>query len=133
MKKNDKISLEKEDFSFVCPLKVEDMKSVDGGHFCEGCEKKVYDVSNFSRDEYKSLLGSQKDVCISFTKVATLSLALTFSACSSVNSRPLVGKVTPTMDMKNVKSCDTNSTKSKVVDDAIPVTTAGLPAPIKED
>ena len=127
MKKDNKIALEKEDFSFVCPLKVDDMTSVDGGHFCGSCEKKVYDVTNFSKDEYKSLLNSQKDVCISFTKVATLSLALTFSACS--NNKPLVGKVVPKIDIKSNISCDINS--SKVVDDIEPITTAGIPAPIE--
>jgi len=143
MKKDNKIALEKEDFSFVCPLKVDDMNSVDGGHFCGSCEKKVYDVSDFSLAQYEDLLKSQKDVCVSFTKIATISLALSLSACSSFKSEPILGKIV--CSDKNSKSCDSNNKLSKdkkssnslkpykVKDSKTKiVTTTGEPLPIKK-
>ena len=81
--KSEKINLTKEDFSFVCPLKTADMKAVDDGYFCGKCEKKVHDVSNFTNEEFLELSKKSDNLCITFKKVATVSLVLGLSACSS--------------------------------------------------
>ena len=81
--KSEKINLTKEDFSFVCPLKTADMRAVDGGYFCGKCEKKVHDVSNFSNEEFIELSKKSENLCITFKKVATVSLVLGLSACST--------------------------------------------------
>ena len=81
--KSEKINLTKEDFSFVCPLKTADMKAVDGGYFCGKCEKKVHDVSNFTNKEFLELSKKSENLCVTFKKVATVSLVLGLTACSS--------------------------------------------------
>ena len=81
--KSEKINLTKEDFSFVCPLKTADMKVINGGYFCGKCEKKVHDVSNFTNEEFLELSKKSENLCITFKKVATVSLVLGLSACSS--------------------------------------------------
>ena len=90
MKKNN-LSLTKEDFSFVCPLKTEDMKVVEGGYFCAKCEKKVHDVSNMQKEEFQTLQKNNKNLCVTMHKVAAVSLVLGLSACSSL--KPITGKV----------------------------------------
>ena len=57
MKNNPKNNTEltKEDFSFVCPLKTEDMNAVEGGYFCQKCEKKVHDVTDMSQEDFQTL------------------------------------------------------------------------------
>jgi len=90
---DNKIELNKEDFSFVCPLKTDDMKPVNGGYFCGQCEKKVHDVSDFTTQEFRELK-KKSNVCVTFKKVAVVSLVLGLSACSTGESR-LVGKVAP--------------------------------------
>jgi len=92
---SDKIDLKKEDFSFVCPIKTEDMTAIDGGYFCGECDKKVHDVSKMNVSEYKKLITKTENVCVSFKKVATVSLVLSLAACSSPEKTkaPLLGKI----------------------------------------
>jgi len=81
---NDKkITLNEEDFSFLCPMKTEDMTTIEGGYFCGECNKKVHDVSDMNKSEYEKLVEKTDDICISFKKIATVSLALSVAACAS--------------------------------------------------
>jgi hypothetical protein len=139
MKKTNKLSLTKKDFSFVCPLDVDAMKAIDGGHFCDSCEKKVYDVSEFSTNQYQSLIENKKDICISFKKIATVSLALSLSACSNVKATPLLGKLVVKNPTKTSISCSTkipkdNNTSKPFIKkkEETHLRTAGVPAPIKK-
>jgi len=98
-----KTTLTKEDFSFVCPLKTEDMNVVDGGYFCAKCEKKVHDVTNMSQEDFQTLKENSKDLCVTIKKVAAVSLVLGLSACAS--PKPLTGKIATN------SPCDSNITK----------------------
>jgi len=97
-----KTTLTKEDFSFVCPLKTEDMSAVDGGYFCAKCEKKVHDVTNMSQEDFQTLKQNSKDLCVTIKKVAAVSLVLGLSACAS---KPMTGKIATN------SPCDSNITK----------------------
>ncbi|HHE06173.1 MAG TPA: hypothetical protein ENK90_03540 [Epsilonproteobacteria bacterium] len=122
-KKNDKpIDLSEKDFSFVCPLQTEDMTAVEGGYFCGECEKKVHDVSGMSKCEYDALVSKTDNICVTFKRVATVSLALSLAACTSPQKpKPvLMGKIASpnstyqTPPSKNklapYKTIDTNKT-----------------------
>jgi len=102
---NDKIDLSKEDFSFVCPMKTEDMTAIEGGYFCAECDKKVHDVSNMTKCEYTTLVSKTDNICVTFKKVATVSLALSLAACtSSQKPKPvLMGKIVAPNSTCNVK------------------------------
>ncbi len=104
--KKHKIKITKEDFSFVCPLKTEDMRSVEGGYFCQKCDKKVHDVSNMSHNEFETLKAKSSNLCITIKKVATVSLVLGLSACAKAPQPHLTGKIAPNT------SCDSNVTKA---------------------
>ena len=95
---NKKINLENEDFSFLCSMKVTDMRRVDGGYFCGKCEKKIYDVSNFSNEEFSALLKKSEKLCVTFKKVATIGLALGLSACGGTPTR--TGKIATNPSIK---------------------------------
>ena len=82
----DTISLTKEDFSFICPLKTEDMDAVEGGYFCGKCEKKVHDVTHYTQEEFASLKQKSDNLCVTIKRVATVSLVLGLSACDIQNS-----------------------------------------------
>ena len=106
MKKND-LTLTKEDFSFVCPLKTEDMNTVDGGYFCGKCDKKVHDITNMAHEDFKTLQAKSENLCITFHKVAAVSLVLGLTACTSAseNNTRLIGEIaSPT-------ACDANITQ----------------------
>jgi hypothetical protein len=94
-KNNEPIELSEKDFSFVCPLKTEDMTAIEGGYFCGECEKKVHDVSGMTKCEYDALVSKTDNVCVTFKKVATVSLALSLAACTSPQKpKPvLMGKI----------------------------------------
>ena len=139
MKKTNKLSLTKEDFSFVCPLDVDDMKAIDGGHFCDTCNKNVYDVSDFSANQYQSFIENKKDICISFKQIVTVSLALSLSACSNVKATPLLGKLLVKHPIKTAVSCSTKTPKEKnttkpfkIKKQETYIKTAGVPLPIKK-
>jgi len=102
---SDKIDLSKEDFSFVCPMKTEDMTAIEGGYFCGECDKKVHDVSNMTKCEYTTLVSKTDNICVMFKKVATVSLALSLAACtSSQKPKPvLMGKIVAPKSTCNVK------------------------------
>ena len=105
MKKNNNVELIKKDFSFVCPLKTEDMAVVDGGYFCEKCDKKVHDVTNMGQEDFQTLQKKNENLCVTIHKVVAVSLVLGLSACSSATSNePLMGKIAPKA------SCDANIT-----------------------
>ena len=133
----NKIELKKEDFSYVCPLRTSDMKSVEGGYFCEKCEKKVHDVSDFTFEEFNELKKKNVNVCVSFQKVAMVSLALTLSACST-SAVKKVGKnsekgscksnINPSISKHKLhpfKVLDKNQTIK--VNSPRPIRTAGMP------
>ena len=98
-----KITLTKKDFSFVCPLKTEDMDVVDGGYFCGKCEKKVHDVTNMNQEDFQTLKKNSENLCVTIKKVAAVSLVLGLSACAS--PKPLTGKIATN------SPCDSNITK----------------------
>jgi len=145
MKKKNKeeLTLTKEDFSFVCPMKTEDMTTIEGGYFCGECEKKVHDVSHMTKHEYETLVSKTENVCVTFKKVATVSLALSLAACTSPQKpKPvLMGKIMAPNSTCNIKQ-DNKKVKNplapyKVVDvnesevggEPIPVESlAGIPA-----
>ena len=99
--------LNREDFSFICPLKTEDMNAVEGGYFCQKCDKKVHDVTNMSHDDFETLKAKSSNLCITIKKVATVSLLLGLSACAKPpQEQRLTGKIAPNV------SCDSNITKT---------------------
>jgi len=103
-----KTTLTKEDFSFVCPLKTEDMNVVDGGYFCGKCDKKVHDVTNMNQEDFQTLKQNSENLCVTIHKVAAVSLVLGLSACTSTPpNRNLVGKIASN------PSCDSNITRPK--------------------
>jgi hypothetical protein len=106
-KKNEGLSLTKEDFSFVCPMKQAEMREVEGGFFCETCEEKVHDVSHMNKHEYQTLLKSKENVCVTFKRVVATSLAFGLVACAEPkSSKPLLmGKIAPN------KGCQTKPIK----------------------
>ena len=101
-KTSDNIELTKEDFSFVCPLNTDDMNSIDGGYFCNKCEKKVHDVTDFSENELNSLKNKNSNLCVTVKKVAMVSLVLGLAGCTP---KPLTGKIVSNPDCEaNVKN-----------------------------
>lgn len=91
-----KFNLTPKDFDFVCPLKTTDMKIIDGGHFCQECQKKVYDVSKYTEESFHALAKKENNLCVSFTKVSTVSIVLALSACTTTPTppqAPLLGKI----------------------------------------
>ena len=129
---NDKkVTLNEEDFSFLCPMKTEDMTIVEGGYFCGECNKKVHDVSDMTINEYEKLVKKTDDICISFKKIAIASLALSVAACASPkkSKKLLLGKrviksnhitikleeenntLTPCEKLDSNKTADVNKTK----------------------
>lgn len=108
MKKNqEKIELSEKDFSFVCPLKTTDMTEVEGGYHCDSCNEKVHDVTNMTKDEYHNLVDKDENICIVFSKVATMSLALSLTAVATPNkeNRTILGKG----EVNNNTISDTNN------------------------
>ena len=96
-----KIKLTEKDLEFVCPMKVEEMTTLEGGYFCDKCDKKVHDVSNFSKDEFQALKSKNSHLCITFKKVVTLGAMLSFSACSPVQTS---GKIS--QDSRDKANCN---------------------------
>ena len=116
---NNKINLTEEDFSFVCPLKTADMKNIEGGYFCGKCDKKVHDVSDYTPEAFNSLKEKSDNLCITFKKVAVVSLALSLSACTTTgkvasSKEPCQTKHPTTQDENNrlspFKTPDKNQT-----------------------
>jgi len=80
MSNDKKLDLTPKDFSFICPLNMDELTPIEGGYHCDSCEKKVYDVSHMSKSEFQTLQEKTKDLCISFKKVTTVAVALSTSA-----------------------------------------------------
>ena len=76
---NNKINLTPKDFSFICPMNMDELTPIEGGYHCDSCEKKVYDVSHMNKSEFQTLQEKTKDLCISFKKVTTVAVALSAS------------------------------------------------------
>jgi len=76
----EKLDLTPKDFSFICPLNMDELTPVEGGYHCDNCEKKVYDVSRMAKSEFQTLQEKTKDLCISFKKVTTVAVALSASS-----------------------------------------------------
>lgn len=114
-KKSDElIELSEKDFSFLCSLKTGDMTAINGGYFCDSCEKKVHDVSSMTKDEYRQFLSKTENICVTFKKVVTVSLVLGMAACSSAAKTqvPLLGKIkvpNPSCNVDNNKTKSSNS------------------------
>jgi hypothetical protein len=104
------IELNKEDFSFVCPMKQEDMREVDGGFFCDKCEEKVHDVSHMSQGEYEELIETNDNVCVTFKRVVAASFAFGLVACAEPKQpKPvLMGKI-----IAPSKACQTQTIKKQ--------------------
>jgi len=135
-KYDEPIALSEKDFSFVCPMKTEDMTAVEGGYFCGECDKKVHDVSGMSKDEYSQLLSKTENVCVTFKKVATVSLALSLAACTSAQKpKPvLMGKIAspnPSCNIKQDKSKTKNPLAPYKALDVNETEVGGEPAPIE--
>jgi len=85
-KNSEKIDLTEKDFEFICPVKSMDMKSIAGGYFCDQCEKKVYDVSDYTQCELDSLKANNSGVCINFKKIVTASLIVNATLCVAMET-----------------------------------------------
>ena len=80
-----KKTLTKKDFSYLCPLNRDDFEVVEGGHYCESCEQKVFDVSDCSMDEIMALKKKYGKLCVSFKKIV-LATTLVWSVAPCDNS-----------------------------------------------
>ena len=108
MKNKNKITLNKEDFSFICPMKQKDMTEVEGGFFCEKCEEKVHDMTHMSQGEYEKLVSTNENVCVTFKRVVATSFAFGMVAYAEPKhpKRILMGKI-----VAPSKVCQTQSIK----------------------
>ena len=97
-----KKALRKKDFSYLCPLNRDDFEVVEGGHYCDSCEQKVFDVSDCSLEELMALKKQHSNLCVSFksTIVAT-TLALSVASCDTPIEPPLMGVMVAPIE-KNV-------------------------------
>jgi len=84
--KENKINLTEKDFEFICPVKTSDMTEVEKGYFCGKCEKKVYDVSDYTQDEFHALKRNTSGLCINFKKIVITSLILNATLCVAVDT-----------------------------------------------
>jgi hypothetical protein len=82
----EKIELNQKDFEFICPVKSEDMDAIVGGYFCHDCEKKVYDVSDYTQDEFQALTSTKRGLCVNFKKIVTTSLILNATLCVATDT-----------------------------------------------
>ena len=80
-KEGEKMVLGEKDFEFICPVKTDTMKNIEGGYFCYDCEKKVFDVTEYSEDEFTTLKTEQSDLCVNFKKIVTTTLILNSAFC----------------------------------------------------
>ena len=88
----EKINLTPKDFSFICPLSIDELTPIEGGYHCDSCEKKVYDVSHMTKSEFKTLQEKTKDLCISFKKVTTVAVVLSTSGWVAASDDNLTKK-----------------------------------------
>ena len=85
------------------------MQSIDGGYFCGECEKKVYDVSDYTESEFEKLRKKNEKVCVSFKKVITLSLVLSLSACTSTKTTEIHEKTKESCTSSHKKTAGTKN------------------------
>ena len=112
---NENIELNKKDFSFLGPMQIKDMRAVEGGYFCEECNKKVHDVSGMSKEKYHDLVSKTENICVTFKKVATVSLALSMaaSATDTNSSNIKIGKIAIPTEVHE-SSLENNNSKNMV-------------------
>ena len=86
--KDDKIKIElsEKDFEFICPVQTKDMQVINGGYFCSECEKKVYDVSAYTQDEFDTLKNNHSGLCMNIKKIVTTTLILNSALCVASTS-----------------------------------------------
>ena len=84
---NCKVNLSEKDFEFICPIQTSDMTAIDGGYFCDKCEKKVHDVSNHTYSELDRLKAKNSGLCINFKKIVTSTLILNATLCVAIDTR----------------------------------------------
>ena len=91
--------LTKKNFSYLCPLNRDDFEVVEGGHYCETCSQKVFDVSDCSIEEIMALQKKHSNLCVSFkSTILATTLALSMASCENSNlpiDPPLMGEITP--------------------------------------
>jgi len=99
----EKLNLTPKDFSFICPITMDELTPIEGGYHCDSCEKKVYDVSHMTKDEFSTLQKKTKDLCVSFQKVTTVAVALSTSGWIVADD---ITKVPFTVDKLQIKKVD---------------------------
>jgi hypothetical protein len=119
--KNEKINLTEKDFEFLCPVKTSDMKVIDGVYFCDKCEKKVHDVSNYTQDELDVLKTNNSGLCINFKKIVTTTLILNATLCVAVGT---------TEKSKLAPLSKFTSNQTVFFEHEEPVVMGGMPIPI---
>ena len=86
-KDNEKINLTEKDFEFICPVKTSDMTAIEEGYFCDKCDKKVHDVSEYTNNELNTLKTNNSGLCINFKKIVTTTLILNATLCVAIDTR----------------------------------------------
>jgi hypothetical protein len=140
MKKQNRLELFKsEDIEVSCPKKMvwDEMDIVrDGRRHCEGCDKILFDVTGYSKQEVVELQKKHGNICVAVTNtVIASSVALSLAACSSTSV------VVPKKEVKVVQEQVVSTKKIKDVNETVvmvdeEVTVVGifdpLPNPIYE-
>jgi len=88
MKKEKKAELfSTQDIEVSCPQKMvwDEMDVVgDGRRHCEGCDKTLFDVTGYTKEEVAELQKKHGNICVAVTNtVIASSVALSLAACSS--------------------------------------------------
>jgi len=107
MKKEKKAELfSSQDIEVSCPQKMvwDEMDVVgDGRRHCEGCDKTLFDVTGYTKEEVAELQKKHGNICVAVTNtVIASSVALSLAACSS----PSVN--VPKQEMKVTKEQNVN-------------------------
>ncbi len=69
-------------FAFKCPMKWDDMDASANGRFCHRCSKEVFDLTNCSLDEVRTLQKRHGSLC-GFIQAAAVAATLSSAACAS--------------------------------------------------
>jgi len=88
--------LTKKDFSFLCPLNRDDFEVIEGGHYCDTCQEKVFDVTDCTFEEIEALQTKHGKICVSMkTAIVTAGFALGLGACDKKPAPVLMGVMPP--------------------------------------
>ena len=94
----------KKDFSFICPLNRDDFEVIEGGHYCDICQEKVFDVTNCSFEEIEQLQKKHGTICVSVkTAIVTAGLALGLASCDKKPVLVPIEKLPPFQTDKDKK------------------------------